>query len=179
MCNAGGSREPNWLSSLKKHPNFRKLYDENHKNFDKRVIGPTPRAKKPNEKTLMMIADELQIVHSGMNKSSMVSGNNKKHNKSDNCLRLKSDLISHDTNLPTTPPHDSNTTACAYIATRDILETADKELWKKYHDDDELVPTMTPAKDVLQRATNQSDNRDRARKRAKVSFRGDGHPDSA
>lgn len=96
----------------------------------------------------------------------MVSGNNKKHNKRDNCLRLKSDLISHDTNLPTTPPNDSCTTACAYIATRDILETADKQLWKKYHDDDDLVPKMTPAKEVLQRAMNQSD--DRARKRAKV-----------
>jgi hypothetical protein len=54
LCNAGGTRTPTWLSSLKKHPNFRKLYDENHKNFDKCVVGPKPRAKKPDEPTLMM-----------------------------------------------------------------------------------------------------------------------------
>ena len=70
--------------------------------------------------------------------------------------------------MPLFLPHDSCTTACAYIATRDILETADKKLWEKYHDDDDLTPSMTPYKEVLERMGRQTGSGNRSRKRAKT-----------
>jgi hypothetical protein len=106
-CNDIGKSQSRFLTSIVDHPNFSKLFNENLENFEPRVIGPNSRANHPEEKTLMMIAEELRISHSGMNKPDFVSG-------------------------------------CAYIATRDVLETADPELWKKYHDDDDLTPKMLP-----------------------------------
>jgi hypothetical protein len=90
---------------ISSHPNWAKMYGKSHKDFDRRVKGPERGKANPDEATLIEIAEELRIAHSGLSKEKFVTG-------------------------------------CAYITSRDVLESIDGKLWDKYHDDPVLCPKM-------------------------------------